>query len=78
MVRPINGEKTMKYKDLEVLHFLIYAESSTNETIVHLETLFETGSLQSNENYENLHERLVIPGKMLNSLIRKVKQDHQT
>jgi len=133
MVKPINMEKTMKYKDLEVwkkarelvldihkmtlqdipkhemhktgsqirrsmnsvranivegygrrcykqdfLHFLAYAESSTDETIDHLETLYETGSLKSKEKYQSIHERLIILGKMLNSLIKKVKSDHRT
>lgn len=133
MVKPINEENYMKYKDLEVwkkakelfseihsmtledlpkfemyetgsqirrsmnsvranivegfgrrcykqdfLHFLIYAESSTDETIDHLETLFETGSLKSKEKYLGLHERLIILGKMLNNLIKKVRQEHRT
>lgn len=53
-------------------------EEGENETIDHLETLYETGSLKSKEKYLNLHERLVILGKMLNSLIKKVKQYHRT
>ena len=73
----VEGYGRRCYKQ-DFLHFLIYAESSTDETIDHLESLYETGSLKSKEKYENLHERLVILGKMLNSLIKKVKQDHHS
>ena len=73
----VEGYGRRCYKQ-DFLHFLVYAESSTDETIDHLETLYETGSLKSKEKYQNLHERLVILGKMLNSLIKKVKLDHRT
>jgi four helix bundle protein len=73
----VEGYGRRCYKQ-DFLHFLVYAESSTDETIDHLETLYETGSLKSKEKYLDLHEKLVILGKMLNSLIKKVKQDHQT
>ena len=73
----VEGYGRRCYKQ-DFIHFLVYAESSTDETIDHLETLFETGSLKSREKYNILHERLEILGKMLNSLITKVRQDHRT
>ena len=73
----VEGYGRRCYKQ-DFLHFLIYAESSTDETIDHLEILFETGSLKSKEKYNNLHERLVILGKMLNSLIKSVQLNHKT
>jgi four helix bundle protein len=73
----VEGYGRRCYKN-DFLHFLIYAESSTDETIDHLESLYETGSLKSKEKYENLHERLVILGKMLNNLIKKVREEHRT
>jgi len=73
----VEGYGRRCYKQ-DFLHFLVYAESSTDETIDHLETLYETGSLKSKGKYQNLHERLVILGKMLNNLIKKVREEHRT
>ena len=73
----VEGYGRRCYKQ-DFIQFLVYAESSTDETIDHLESLFETGSLKSKEKYENLHEKLVILGKMLNNLIKKVREEHRT
>jgi len=73
----VEGYGRRCYKQ-DFLHFLVYAESSTDETIDHLESLYETGSLKSKEKYQSLHERLVILGKMLNNLSKKVKQEYRT
>jgi four helix bundle protein len=42
-----------KYKN-DYLRFLIYAHASCDETKVHLDMLYETGSLENRELYENL------------------------
>lgn len=72
----VEGYGRRCYKQ-DFLHFLIYAESSTDETIDHLEILLETGSLKSKEKYDAIHERLVILGKMLNALIKCVQLNHK-
>jgi four helix bundle protein len=63
---------------MDFIRFLVYAESSVDETIEHLEILFETGSLNGKDKYELLHQRLEVLGKMLNNFISSVSTDHKT
>ena len=55
----VEGYGRRKYKQ-EYTRFLVFSLSSNDETIDHLETLFETGSLQNEELYRSLHDKLVI------------------
>ncbi len=55
----VEGYGRRKYKQ-EFLRFLIYAIASNDETIDHLETLFETGSLTDKALYMSLHNKLEI------------------
>lgn len=50
----------------DYIKFLTYSLASNDETIDHLETLFETESLKSSELYNGLHEKLELLGKKLN------------
>ena len=58
----VEGYGRRDYKN-EFLRFLIYAISSNDETIDHLETLYETGSLTDQELYGRLHSKLQLLGK---------------
>jgi four helix bundle protein len=60
----------------EFLRFLTYAIASNDETIDHLETLFETESLADAGLYQSLHDRLEVLGKKLNRFIESVKKEH--
>jgi four helix bundle protein len=60
----------------EFIHFLTYAIASNDETIDHLETLFEIQSLNDKELYNSLHEQLEILGKKLNLFIKSVTKGH--
>ena len=60
----------------DFLKFLIYAHSSVDETIDHLETLFETGSLKNEQRYQDILTRLNSLGKMINGFIRSVQKNH--
>jgi four helix bundle protein len=51
-----------RYKQ-EFVRYLTYAQASCDETIDHLETLFETGSLSNQGLYEDFHLRLQLLGK---------------
>ncbi len=62
----------------DFIHFLIIAHASLDETISHLEILFDTGSLRSKEKYTEIHTRLEDLGRMLNSFIKAVQQQHNT
>lgn len=54
----------------EYYRFLIFAISSNDETIDHLEVLYETGSLKNKELFEKLHARLNTLGKKLNLFLQ--------
>lgn len=43
----------------DYIRFITYALASTLETIDHLETLYETGSLKDQEMYNKLHRKLI-------------------
>ncbi|KAA3611085.1 MAG: four helix bundle protein [Calditrichaeota bacterium] len=55
---------------------MIYALASNDETIDHLETIFETGSLNDEKLYKSLHEGLEILGKKLNKFLSSVTVQH--
>ena len=57
---------------------MIYALSSNDETINHLETLFETESLKSAELYNSLIEQLNLLGKKLNVFIQSLQKYHMS
>jgi four helix bundle protein len=50
----VEGYGRRRYKQ-EFIRFLIFAHASCDETIDHLETLFETGSLTSEPFYQREH-----------------------
>ena len=67
-----------RYYKQDFIRYLLNALASNDETIDHLETLFETKSLSDSILYENIHERLVSLGKMLNNFINSVQKNHLT
>ena len=54
----------------EYFKFLTYAIGSNDETLDHLESLFETGSLQDTETYERIHAKCELLGKKLNNFLK--------
>ena len=70
----VEGYGRRRYQQ-EYIRFLTYAIASNDETIDHLETLYETNSLKDKELYENLHSRIEILGKKLNNFIKTIGQD---
>jgi four helix bundle protein len=67
-----------RYYKQKFIHFLIIALASNDETIDHLETLFETKSLADETFYKNLHDKIDLLGKKINSFIQSVKEEHQS
>lgn len=59
----------------EYIRFLVFAQASNDETIDHLETLYETGSLVNRGTYELIHSKLDLLGKKLNSFIQAVERN---
>lgn len=59
------------------IRFIVYALSSNDETIDHLETLFETKSMTNVKLYEDLHLRLQQVGIKINNFLQKLESDMQ-
>ncbi len=73
----VEGYGRRRYKQ-DYIRFLCYAEASCDETIDHLETLFETDSLNDKDLYEKLHSQLRQLGKMINRFLASVERKHQS
>jgi len=73
----VEGYGRRRYKQ-EFIRFLNYAIASNDETIDHLETLFETESLTDEDLYETIHDKLEVLGKKLNLFIQSVERGHDS
>lgn len=71
----VEGYGRRRYKN-EFIKFLVYAHASNDETIDHLETLFETGSLTDEGLFNSLKEKLDKLGRKLNNFIQSVEREH--
>lgn len=58
----------------EYIRFLIIAQASNDETIDHLETLYETKSITDQTLFDDINERLQRLGKKLNNFIKAVER----
>ena len=71
----VEGYGRRRYK-ADWIKFLIISLSSNDETLDHLETLWETKSLTSETVYNNIHLKIDTLGKMLNKFIVTVEKEH--
>lgn len=71
----VEGYGRRNYKS-DYIKYLTYALASNDETIDHLETLFETESLTDKNLYDTLHSRIETLGKKINRFIQSVQNDH--
>jgi four helix bundle protein len=71
----VEGYGRRVYK-AEFIKFLVYAQASNDETLDHLETLFETKSFINAEKYNNLHQKIELLGKKINNFIQSVEKNH--
>ncbi len=71
----VEGYGRRIYKQ-DFIKFIIYALSSNDETIDHLETLFETKSLTDEPTYKELHQRLEVLGRKINNFLLAVQKGH--
>lgn len=67
----VEGYGRRTYKKDYIKH-LIFAQASNDETIDHLEILYESKSLVNEVLYNDLHSRLEILGKKLNKFIQSI------
>ena len=66
-----------RYKQ-EFIKFLTYSLASCDETINHLDTLYETKSLDDKERYRYFCEEYDHLGRMINNFIKSVDNNHKS
>ena len=71
----VEGYGRRRYK-LEFIRFLTFSIASNDETIDHLEILFETGSLKNEKLYNEIHNSINTLGKKLNLFIQAVEAEY--
>ncbi len=71
----VEGYGRRQYKK-DYIRFIVFSLASNDETIDHLDTLYETGSLKDETLYRDLKERLEILGKMLNNFLQAVSNSY--
>jgi len=73
----VEGYGRRTYKQ-DFLRFLISSIASNDETLDHLENLYNTESLKNGLLYFELHEKIEILGRKLNNFINSVQKQHNT
>lgn len=69
----VEGFSRKRYRQ-DYVKFLVYAHSSSNETIEHLEILYESGSLKDKKAFEYFMENYDKLGRKLNKFIEAVEK----
>lgn len=72
----VEGYGRRRYK-FDFIRFLTFSIASNDETIDHLETLYETKSLRNQTLYQKIHKQLQELGKKLNLFIKAVEKKHR-
>jgi len=72
----VEGYGRRRYRG-DHIRFIIYALSSNDETIDHLEILYETGSLKDRKLYESLRERLQKLGIKINNFLQVLEKGNK-
>lgn len=72
----VEGYGRRRYNN-DYIRFIIYALSSNDETVDHLEILYETGSITNRALYENLHERIQKLGIKINNFLQAVEKNNK-
>lgn len=73
----VEGYGRRRYKQ-EFIKHLVYAQGSCDETMDHLETLFETSSLTDEKAFNELRALMDELGRKLNMFIRSVEAGHRS
>ena len=69
----VEGYGRRRYK-AEFIRYLIFAQSECDETIVHLDFLFETGSLKDDVLFDELRKEYDTLSKQINKFIQWVEE----
>lgn len=73
----VEGYGRRNYKS-DYERYITISLASNDETIDHLENLFETGSLTDENLYNELHSKIEKLGKKINRFLQSVQNDHQS
>ena len=73
----VEGYGRRNYKN-EYIRFITFALASNDETIDHLETLFETESLTDENLFKQIDSKLQILGKKINRFLQSVQKQHMS
>ncbi|MCU0794442.1 MAG: four helix bundle protein [Akkermansiaceae bacterium] len=71
----VEGFGRRRYK-AEYIRYLEFAYASSLESLDHLETLFDTNSLQDEDLFREFEERLIDLSKSIYLFIKGVERDH--
>lgn len=71
----VEGYGRRMYKN-DFIRYINFSIASTDETIDHLEILYETGSLSDKELYNNLLEKLNLLDKKLIRFLEAIERQH--
>jgi four helix bundle protein len=69
----VEGYGRKRYQN-EYFKFLVYSLGSNDETIDHLEELWETGSLKNKERYDVIHSKCELLGKKLTNFLKNFER----
>ncbi len=70
----VEGYGRKRYKN-DFIKYLTYSQAECDETIIHLDFLFETASLKEKNIYDNLQSRYVLLSKKINNFIKWVDEN---
>lgn len=70
----VEGYGRRRYKG-DFIKYLVYAQSECDETIIHLNFLFETDSLKDKASYEKLHAEYDMLSKKINKFLQWVEDN---
>jgi four helix bundle protein len=73
----VEGYGRRRYKQ-DWIKFIVYALSSNDETMDHLENLWDTRSLTDEAIFIELKNKIETLGKMLNRFLQAVELEHQS
>ena len=71
----VEGYGRRFYKQ-DYIRFIIYSLASNDETIDHLDILYETKSLTDEKLYREMRNKLEILGKKINNFLQAVEKEH--
>ncbi|NWG28663.1 MAG: four helix bundle protein [Ignavibacteriaceae bacterium] len=71
----VEGYGRRNYKS-DYERYITISLASNDETIDHLENLYETGSLTDEALYKVLHSKIEILGKKINRFLQSVQNEH--